>query len=166
MIEKYKRLVWCVAKAMQRTYKLSSADVEDIVADINLKLFKLPADAHEGTIRISINNTARTALNLIMSRGGHKVNWRQYSTVSYDEPSAPDGGMDCIEICGSTSEMDIDALSIRLALKKLNELDQLLIQRYSEGYTAAEIGEMAGIPTSMANYRIRLALQKLAKIVN
>jgi RNA polymerase sigma factor (sigma-70 family) len=65
---KYHRLVWKVARTMQKSYALADEDVEDIVSATFQRLVQLPADKRnaDGYVRTVINNASRTELRHIL----------------------------------------------------------------------------------------------------
>lgn len=93
------RMIWTVARSMQRTYKLSEEDCEDIVQSVSLKLCKLnPSEYVLPAVRIRtiINNASRDELAKILPRSRN--------TFSLDEPLSED----------SDSESLIDVLAVDL----------------------------------------------------
>jgi RNA polymerase sigma factor (sigma-70 family) len=65
---KYHRLVWRVARTMQKSYRLSEEDVEDIAAHAFQRLITLPAGKRTvaAYVRTVINNGCRTELGHVL----------------------------------------------------------------------------------------------------
>ena len=82
-----KPLVEHIARVVCRTYHLQSADAEDIVSEVMIKLLGVHKTKwnNDGYVKVTINNAVRTAIDKIMSRGSTLSTWRKYSTANISD---------------------------------------------------------------------------------
>ena len=106
LLAHWSKLIRHVTYKVVNTYKMSEADREDIVADIQLRLLKMP-QAHRvlsSHCKMVINTGVRESIMTTMCNGATpRALWRDYSTLDYS--SAAPGPQD-----GEESPEDVDRL--------------------------------------------------------
>jgi RNA polymerase sigma factor (sigma-70 family) len=180
LLEQFRALIWAVARRMQRSYKLSDSDAEDIASGIQLGLLRLPQAKrpYTGYCRMVINNAARNALGSIVGRGSTPKNdWRVSHTMSYAAASPTGDGDDdgtAIERLTSTGSPE-DALVQRVtlvnAIATLTEREQTVVRLFygldGDECSTQIIADRLGVTHQVVYNTLKIALRKLkSKLTN
>jgi len=172
LVDEWSGLIGCIATRVARSYHLSQEDREDVRSDLVLKLVGLAQAKRpfEGYIKTVLSNAARTSIERVMSRGGHKTRWREFETLSFpaaagdsqENPSPPEDALGRIVQQDSPEASFVNSVDTQKLLDRLDPAEKdLIVARFWGGQTTPELAVERGLSTSRINFLIQRALAKM-----
>ena len=156
---RYSRLVYSIALHMLG----EQATAEEITLDVFTKVWQ-KADTYRsnrGTVRVWLTSMTRNRAIDVLRQQGVRLNvqnklWTEATSQPISNERVPETAVD----------LNLRKQRIRAAVIQLPEEQRIILElAYFQGYSQSEIAQLRDLPLGTVKTRVRLAIQKLRRLL-